>query len=70
MKTIKDLDLDEYPDHRVKYILKQAAREWIDKLEETIEIPSIDPHLEIVTKEKIRWIKHFFNLNDEVEEEK
>ncbi len=38
LKTLKDLDLDEYPDHRTKSILKQEAIKWVKKLREERKI--------------------------------
>lgn len=70
LKTLKDLDLEGYPDHRTKAILRQEAREWIKFLESNKTkcedgCPFDDVECYLSCGDFPAFIKMFFNITEE-----
>jgi len=79
LKTLKELSygLNRIPDsHTVPKELRDEAKKWVEELQAEIEEHAYQSgdcscekhHNDLgceIRREKIAWIKHFFNLEDE-----
>lgn len=73
LKTLKDIEIETFFEGEIDWTptddLRQVAREWIKELKER-DYDYVDgrDNVPINTKDlddaKIKWIKHFFNLED------
>jgi len=81
LKTLKDIEVTiEGITSTSPMALRQAAREWVEQLEENhdyfykvLAIALIDDHHKLLGEYQkdsslIWWIKHFFNLDEDEDE--
>ncbi len=68
-KTLKDLELDEYPDHRTKAIIKAEAIKWVKEFQKE-RTDAISEMFDNVDKYGIYPTTKFFNRIDDFWKEK